>query len=55
VLLCLSPAERRFYADEDGKENLYQRLEQGVPPNWLEAVELPPALRSQAKLYHVVR
>lgn len=55
VLLCQSPPERSFYAAPDGEENLYARLDRGQPPSWLEAVGLPDALGSQAKLYRVLR
>jgi hypothetical protein len=55
VLLCQSPPERAFYAPTDGKENLYARLARGTPPDWLAAVQLPPALQGQARLYRVLR
>jgi hypothetical protein len=54
VLLCRSPSERRFYARADGKENLYRRLDDGNPPDWLAPVELPSGLRTQARLYRVL-
>ncbi|MGF1629418.1 MAG: hypothetical protein ACFCUT_08110 [Kiloniellaceae bacterium] len=55
VLLCQSPAERRFYQSPRGEENLYHRLEHGRPPTWLAAVPLPSHLQGQARLYRVVR
>ena len=55
VLLCGLPSERVFYAPAEGSENLYSRLEAGNPPEWLEAVELPPAIAGEAKLYRVLR
>lgn len=55
VLLCQSPAERAFYAPEDGKENLYQRLDRGDAPGWLVRVDLPETLAQEARLYRVIR
>ena len=55
VLLCGLPSERGFYAPAEGGENLYSRLENDNPPEWLEAVELPPAIAGAAKLYRVLR
>jgi hypothetical protein len=55
VLLCRTPSERHFYTAADGEENLYSRLEEGNPPDWLTAVELPPAIADEARLYRVVR
>lgn len=55
VLLCQSPVERGFYAPAGDGENLYRRLDRGTPPAWLEAVELPPGLAGQARLYRVLR
>lgn len=55
VLLCRSPSEKAFYTSPDGKENLYTLLDRGTPPAWLAAVQLPPALQSQARLYRVLR
>ena len=54
VLLCRSPSERRFYARADGKENLYRRLDDGNPPDWLAPVDLPSGLQDQARLYRVL-
>ena len=59
VLLCRTPSERAFYADRDGNGNgngnLYQQLDRGLAPDWLQAVELPPALAGDALLYRVLR
>ncbi|MPZ12091.1 MAG: hypothetical protein GEU89_18055 [Kiloniellaceae bacterium] len=55
VLLCRSPAERAFFADPDGTETLYLRLDQGRPPAWLEPVDLPPGLSETARLYHLAQ
>ncbi|WP_340119722.1 STT3 domain-containing protein [Pelagibius sp. 7325] len=55
VLLCGVAAEEAFYTSPDGKENLYQRLARGDAPNWLAAVEVPPALAPQVRFYRVIR
>jgi hypothetical protein len=54
VLLCHTPSERAFYAAPQGEENLYARLRDNRPPDWLGAVELPEPLRAQAQLYRVL-
>lgn len=55
VLLCRSSRERAFFTGPDGAETLYQRLDQGLLPAWLEPVDLPPNLSEAARLYRLVQ
>ncbi len=55
VLLCRTSSERAFYADREGDGGLYQQLDRGLAPDWLQAVELPASLQGEALLYRVLR
>ena len=55
VLVCLDPAERKFFIRDDGRRSLLDRLREGDSPSWLEGVALPGHLASEFRLYRTSR
>lgn len=53
VLVCLDPAERKFFIRDDGLPSLFDRLRLGQAPSWLVPVALPGALGEMFRLYRV--
>ena len=53
LLICPENLKDNFYAREDGKETLYQRLASGNTPQWLSQVTIPEKDSGNFKLYYV--
>ena len=54
VLVCRDSGERQFY-DKAGISTMFAQLLDGVPPQWLERVQLPDQLADAFRLYRVSR
>jgi hypothetical protein len=55
LLVCPSRAERLFFTQETGRNNLYTRLLDGTVPAWLAPVPMEPQRADGFRLYRVVR
>ena len=55
VLICPFGHEEIRYRGRDGMSTLYERLEQGETPAWLESIALPPHLEHAVRLFAVTR
>ena len=55
LLICPSRAERQFFTQETGTDNLYTRLVDGAVPTWLAQVPTGPGNADGFRLFRVIR
>lgn len=55
LLICPSSAEKLFFTQQTGKDNLYTRLLEGKTPDWLAPVSIAPDRADGYRLYRVLR
>lgn len=54
LLLCPATSNDDYFLIDSSERSIYRRLQNGDPPAWLHAVELPIGLRNKFRLFEVM-